>query len=334
MRLQQIAACCVLALTAAGQGSRGSISGTLKDSDGAPVPNAQVQAKNKDGAQFETKAAASGAYSIRNLPAGKYDLTILASGMMPFMKADVAVAAGASVRLDAVLEDPSLKTVGEDRIFFANAFDPHNAPIGPVPRTADGKPDFSGLWNALRIVDPGKPEALPWAEALVKERAANNQKDLPTARCLPAGLALDGIFGVFRIMQNKTVLAFIWEDDLPRQVYLDGRKHPDESLSPFIGHSVGHWEGDTLVIDVTGFNDKNWLDMDGHPQTEKLHVTERITRKDYGHLEDELTIDDPGAYKKPWTIRKASELAPEDKEEVGQYVCTENNRDVPHLVGK
>jgi hypothetical protein len=136
----------------------------------------------------------------------------------------------------------------------------------------------------------------------------------------------------FRIMQNQILLAVLYEEDLPRQIYLDGRKHPDESLSPFVGHSVGKWEGDTLVVDTVGFNDKTWLE-NGFPHSENMHVTERWVRKDLGHLEIEFTVEDPGTFKAPWTIKKATELAGPD-EEVGQYVCTENNRDVPHLVGK
>jgi len=235
--------------------------------------------------------------------------------------------------VDARLGDYSLGALGEDRQFYANVFEAHGAPTGQTPRTPDGKPDFSGVWHALRFVDPGKPEPLPWAEELVKERAANHLKDLPSSRCLPNGITIGGLLVGFRIMQNPTVLAILYEDDLPRQIYLDGRKHPEESLSPFVGHSVGHWDGDTLVVDTVGFNDKTWLDLQGHPQTEKLHVIERYQRRDLGHLEAEVSIDDPGAYKKPWTIKRATELAPAD-EEVGQYVCTENNRDVPHLVGK
>ena len=87
------------------------------------------------------------------------------------------------------------------------------------------------------------------------------------------------------------------------------------------------------MVDVTGFNDKSWLDFMGDPQTEKLHVTERWVRRDLGHIEVETTIDDPGAYRKPWTMKRVTELA-DAKEDVGQYVCTENNSDIPHLVGK
>ena len=100
-----------------------------------------------------------------------------------------------------------------------------------------------------------------------------------------------------------------------------------------MGHSVGHWEGDTLVIDTVGFNGRAWATFSGLPTTERLHVIERFRRIDLGHLEKEITIDDPGAYAKPWTIKKAAVLAPAGYE-MQEYVCNENNRDVEHSVGK
>jgi hypothetical protein len=335
MRLRNSAACfLLLTLTVTAQGPPGTISGTVADPDGVAVANAQVEATNEAGAQFQAKASASGSYSLALLPAGTYRIAVTSPGLRRFEKPNVAVQSGESVRVDARLADlGSLGALGEDRLFYANILESHTAPAGPTPRTPDGKPDFSGVWHALRTVDPGRPDPLPWAEELIKERAANHNKDLPSARCLPFGITRAGTFFGFRIMQNPTVLAFLYEEDLPRQIYLDGRKHPEESLSPFVGHSVGQWDGDTLVVDTVGFNDKNWLDIQGRPHTEKLHVIELYLRKDLGHLEAEISIDDPGAYKRPWTVKKASELAPPD-EEVGQYVCTENNRDVPHPVGK
>jgi carboxypeptidase family protein len=335
MQMRESAACLLFfALTASAQSARGIISGTVTDADGKAVSGAQVQVKNEAGAQFQGKASASGSYSLTDLPAGTYEIAIASPGLQPFRKEKVTVQAGEAVRVDARLADyTSLGALGEDREFFANILESHTAPTGPTPRTPDGKPDFSGVWHALRVVDPGKPEPLAWAEKLIQERVANNIKDVPSSRCLPFGITRAGTFFGFRIMQNSTVLAFLYEEDLPRQIYLDGRKHPEESLSPYVGHSVGRWDGDTLVVDSVGFNDKNWLDGQGRPLTEKLHLIERYQRKDLGHLELEISIDDPGAYKRPWTMKKASELAPAD-EEVGQYVCTENNRDVPHLVGK
>jgi hypothetical protein len=323
-----------LVLTVSAQSPRATISGNVTDPDGKGVAGAQVQAKNEAGAEFHAKSSPSGGYSLTQLPSGTYQVTVLSSGLVPFEKQNVKVEAGATVRLDALLQDfISLGAVGEDRTFFGAALDPHDAPTGPTPRTPDGKPDFSGAWNTLRFVDPGNPEPLAWAEALSKERVANNLKDMPTARCLPYGITLSAFVFPFRIMQNATIVALLYEEDLPRLIYLDGRKHPEETLTPFVGHSVGRWEGDTLVVDTVDFNDKTWLDTVGHPHTDKMHVIEHYRRKDLGHLEVDVTIDDPGAYKKPWTIKRASELAPPNLE-LGQYVCTENNRDLPHLVGK
>lgn len=334
MRLRNSAVCLLLcALTASAQSPRGAISGKVTDPDGKGVA-AQVQAKNEAGAEFHAASSASGSYSLTQLPAGTYQIAIVSPGLMPFEKPDVKVPAGQTVRVDASLPDFfSLGSVGEDRVFYADIFDPHDAPTGPTPRTPDGKPDLSGVWHTLRFVDPGKPEALAWADAASKERLANNLKDIPSSRCLPFGPSMAALVLPFRIMQSPTVLAFLYEDELPRQVYLDGRKHPDESLSPFVGHSVGKWDGDTLVVDAVGFNDQGWLDFEAHPHTDKLHITERYWRKDLGHLEVEITIDDPGTFKKPWTVKKATELAAAG-EEVGQYVCNENNRDLQHLVGK
>lgn len=335
MHLLSVSTCVVLSvLTVLGQGTQGTISGSVTDVDGKAIANAQVQVKNDAGAQFQAKTSASGSYTIAQLPAGTYRIDIALPGLQPFSKDKLAVQAGQTVHLDARLNDFfSLGSVGEDRTFYASVFESHKAASGPTPRTPEGKPDFSGVYHALRTIDGGHPEPLPWADELAKKRVADNFKDLPSSFCLPGGVLMAGTLLGFRIMQNPTLLAMIYEEDLPRQIYLDGRKHPEESLSPFVGHSVGTWDGDTLVVDTVGFNDKTWLDPLGHPHTEKMHLVERFRRKDLGHLEVEYTIDDPGAYKKPWTIKKATELAGPD-EEVGQYVCTENNRDVQHLVGK
>jgi len=332
--LRESAACwLLLAVTLSGQSTPGTISGTVTDPDGAALPAAKVHAKNSAGKEFEAAASPSGAYSLAGLPAGTYEIEVSSPGLKPFQKKEVSVKSGETLRLDARLQDfESLGSLGENREFFSNLTEPHDAPTGPAPRTADGKPDFSGIWHPERTTDPGKPDPLPWAAALAKERAEANFKDTPSTHCLPAGILDDGTFFAFRIMQNQTVLAMLYEEELPRQIYLDGRKHPDEPLSPFIGHSVGKWDGDTLVVDTVGFNDKTWLDR-GYPHTDKLHITERYRRKDLGHLEVEFTIDDPGTLKQPWIIKRVAELAPANYE-VGQYVCTENNRDLEHLVGK
>jgi len=144
---------------------------------------------------------------------------------------------------------------------------------------------------------------------------------------------LAGTLFPYELIQTPTRLVMIFEDDIPSHhtVYLDGRRHPKDPNPNWMGHSIGRWEGDTLIIDTVGFNDKSWLDF-GHPHTEMLHVTERLRRPDLGHLEIEFSIEDPGAYRRLWIIQRVADLGPND--EIGEYVCTEGERDAVHMVGK
>jgi Carboxypeptidase regulatory-like domain len=313
----------------------GTITGTLYDVDGMPVPNAPVQVTNKStSAVVKAVSAKTGGYAIPSLPPGSYDLSVTAPGLNAYTKQNLSIATGQTVRLDIHLEDYQLGTLGDGREFRADLLSAHPAPAGPTPRTPDGKPDLSGVWYAQRPVDPGKPEPLPWAEALIRERAANNSKDAPGAHCLPRGITNAGALFIYRLVQTPTLLIMLFEDDVPshRQVFLDGRSHPKDMDPKWMGHSVGHWEGDTLVIDTVGFDDRSWITAQGHPHTENMHVVERFRRPDLGHLEIEFTIDDPGAYAKPWIMKRVSDL--DTKDEVGEYVCSENNKDVEHMVGK
>ena len=129
--------------------------------------------------------------------------------------------------------------------------------------------------------------------------------------------------------RGKTEMKAWAEFDLPRQVFLDGRGHPNDWNPTWLGHSIGHWDGDTLVVDSIGFNDKAWFDGGGIPHTERMHVTQRFHRADLGHLEIEVTIEDPDTFTKPWVIKRAAELAPND--EIQEYVCTENEHDRPRF---
>ena len=169
----------------------------------------------------------------------------------------------------------------------------------------------------------------------MKERQENNLRDIPLARCQPYGITMFGMFLPFRIMQTAPYLAMISEADTPnyRQFFTDGRPHPKNLDPTWMGHSIGHWEGDTLVVDTVGFNGKTWIDVDGHPYSEKTHIVERYRRPDLGHLEIEFTIEDPSVYVKPFTIKRTADLAPKS-DEVMEYICTENNKDVAHFVGK
>ena len=311
----------------------GTITGTVVDLAGDVVANAPIQATNT-ATRTLYKAASSdkGSYTIVQLPAGVYELSIAAPGFNPYSQQDVAVAAGQTLRLDIRLIDFQLNTLGDGREFAISRITPHPTPSGPTPRTREGKPDLSGVWYAQRTVDPGKPEPLPWADTLQRERVANNSKDSPGAHCLPRGLTNAGALFPYKLVQTPKLLVMLFEDDTPshRQVFLDGRPHPRDPNPNWMGHSIGHWEGDTLVIDTVGFNDESWLDNIGHPHSEKLHITERLHRADLGHLEIEFTIEDRETYSKPWVIKRVADL--NTKDEIGEYVCID--RDAAHLVGK
>jgi hypothetical protein len=213
------------------------------------------------------------------------------------------------------------------------------APSGPAPRTADGKPDLSGVWGPDRnfIYDIGsalkKGETLPlqpWAADQAKQRLS---KDDPEARCLPTGVPRMAPYP-WKILETPGEIVFLFEGNIHsyRQIFLDGRTHPKDMDPTWYGDSVGHWEGDTLVVDTAGFNDKFWFDFAGHPHTERLHIIERYRRPDFGHLENEVIIDDPGAYTKPFTLYGHFPL--QAGQEIMEYICNENNQDLGHIVGK
>jgi hypothetical protein len=205
----------------------------------------------------------------------------------------------------------------------------------PVPRTADGKPDLSGIWRAKpaasgvtdKAMQSVKPQ--PWAAALSKKRKEDLGRENMSVLCLPFGPRAD--FGVGKIIQTPGMLIMLFEDLTYRQVFLDGRPLPEDPNPDWMGYSVGHWDGDTLVIESAGYNDRTWLDDDGHPHTEALRVTERLRRTDFGHLELERTLDDPKALSQRWVIPISFELDADT--EMLEYVCAENERDRDHLVG-
>jgi hypothetical protein len=211
---------------------------------------------------------------------------------------------------------------------------PQPGPPGPVPRLSDGKPDLSGIWNGQRgLPNQEPPDMLPWAAAITKQRIENYSADDPEARCLPGGVPRAAPYH-YQIVATPKLVLVLFEGNIHsyRQIFLDRKEHPKDLKPLWYGDSIGHWDGDTLVVDTVGFNDKFWFDMAGHPHTTQLHVTERYRRRDFGNLEIQNTIDDPGAYVKPWIINRVSTL--ETQMEMTEYVCNENNSDVLHLVGK
>jgi carboxypeptidase family protein len=325
--------------SASAQGDYGTITGAVFDTARAPVAGSSIQAKNVEtGAVYKAASVQSGSYTLSQLPPGKYELTATSFGFKGYEHKDVVVVqAGQTQRVDIPIGDfISLETLGEDRASFGRFFFGRaKPPEGPAPRTPDGKPDFTGVWNGALPGGGGEasPELLPWAQAVDKERREHNFKDNPQARCLPFNVTPFNVF-LNRVVQSRDLLVTVIEYDLPgyRQVYLDGRGHPKDLDPSWTGHSVGTWEGDTLVIDSIGFNDKTWIG-EATPHTDKLHVTTRLRRPDLGHLEIETTYDDPGAFKRPWKTKGIATLAPAT-EEIPEFICNENNQDVEHLIGK
>ena len=214
----------------------------------------------------------------------------------------------------------------------------------PTRKTADGKPDFSGFWMPLasRQVpaesgcrsQAGRDSLQPWAEQLYKERIENNGKDHPGVRCLPSGIPeKNNIPDGLKVVQTPDLLVFLYESrTIYRQVFMDGRPLPKNAQPTWMGYSIGRWEGDTLVVETIGQNGKTWLDMRGLPGTESLKVTERYSRPNIGRINIDVTIDDPKAYTKPWNVKLSWRLVPDT--DLIESICEENNKDLPHMVGK
>jgi hypothetical protein len=212
----------------------------------------------------------------------------------------------------------------------------------PTPQTADGKPDLSGIWRAGRAGEYGydynvaqnlKPgDVQPWAEALRLQRVQDFRKDSPLARCLPVSVPFLNFRGMSRIVQTPALIVMLYEspNSPHRTIFTDGRELPKDPNPTWLGYSVGHWEQDTLVVNSAGFNDKGWLDVGGNPQTETLKITERFKRRDFGHLELEMTFADPKTFTKPFTLRIEKTLVADT--ELLEDIC-DNERSNPHLTG-
>jgi hypothetical protein len=214
----------------------------------------------------------------------------------------------------------------------------------PARRTPDGKPDLSGFWvptnpvkhllNLAADLNPGSVPLRPWAEALYLERIENNGKDHPGVRCWPSGIPeKNNIPDGLKLVQTPDLIILLHESrTIYRQIFTDGRPLPRNPQPTWMGYSVGRWENDTLVVDTIGQNGRTWLDMRGLPGTEALRVTERFSRPTIGHIDIDVTIDDPRAYTKPWSVKLSWSLLPDA--ELIESICEENNKDLPHMVGK
>ena len=216
----------------------------------------------------------------------------------------------------------------------------------PAPKMPDGRPDLSGIWtrntpgkNYLNNLSVGGADISmqPWADALYKTRQDTLSKDRPSGVCLPHALPDAMMVSNFKMVPTASAMLVLYEEFVHfRQIFTDGRgfpnqANPEERVGTRFGYSIGRWEGDTFVAETIGFNDKSWLDDGGHPHSDAMHVIERFRRRDFGHMDVDITIDDPKAYTKPFTVNVPFILLPDT--EFLEDIC-DNERDHPHMVGK
>ena len=207
----------------------------------------------------------------------------------------------------------------------------------PTPRKPDGTPDLGGMWRvaATYLGDlaadlKGGAPMLPAAEKLLKSRAdGHGGLDDPAARCIPGMPKLNALPYPFKIVETPGLVIILHEGFTTfRQIHTDGRALPKDPEPFWMGYSVGKWEGDALVVDTIGMHEESWLDNAGHPHSADLHLTERFRRRDLGHMEIEMTIDDPKTYTKPWTVVERATLVSDT--ELLEFVCIDS--DYQHLV--
>ena len=200
----------------------------------------------------------------------------------------------------------------------------------PAPRTADGRADMSGLWLAVSVSGdlPDSDKFQGWVRALMSERKERFFADQPRYNCLPSGpgylTAGRNSGGIRRIVQGSAVIAVLHEDLTYRQIYVDGRELEADPFPTWMGYSVGRWDGDTLVVESNGYNDKTWLDRRGAAHTERLRITERYHRRDFGHMRLNVVYDDPDAFESPLHVAIEMEFVVDN--ELLEYVCNETSQ--------
>lgn len=211
----------------------------------------------------------------------------------------------------------------------------------PAPRTPEGKPDLSGIWsgpgagsydrNVARDLKP--TDIQPWAEALYQQRIRDMGKGAPRANCLPDPFPYYHIVDLARFVQTPSLIVVLYQgttNSVHRTIFTDGRPLPSDPTPNWMGYSVGHWEGDTLVVETAGFTDRSWLDIEGHPHSDALHIIERFRRRDFGHMDLEMTIDDPKTFTHPFSFKIPKTLLPDT--DLLESVC-ENDSSPAHMLG-
>jgi len=320
----------VFAVCTSAQEQSGAISGQVQGPFGGYVVDAPIQiSHNESGERWRSRSDEEGRYEFAELPAGNYliQISMACCEYQPYRYEPVDVANDAPRIFDIQLEQGfQLNTIGDDQaIATAQVLEERDVPDLPIPRTDDGKPNLSGMWLYGADPFPVGPKFNDRTAKLVAERVANNFIESPRIRCLPTSLPIPGhtppTFGKF--VHSPGLIVILYEGVLGyRQIFTDGREHPEDPNPTWLGHSIGWWEGDTLVVDTVGFNDRGWTGLT-HPRSEDFHVVERYRRTTYGDMELELTIDDPEVYTEPWVQQLPVYFTP--GEELLEFVC-ENDK--------
>jgi Carboxypeptidase regulatory-like domain len=305
----------------------GVLTGHVVDPDGHVVTRleAEVTVRNSSGTAFTGAVSRDGSYRVGSLPPGTYsiDLDMPTRLFEHYSRAGVVVAAGAPTELELRLSwGMNLGTVGDDPLLQGADLRAKTRNVdGPIPRASDGRVDLSGIWSNIGDSLAGAAPMQPWAQALYDEWKKIKQ-DNPGAYCLPQSGLMTMTNYPYKFVQTPKLIVQLIED-MPishRQIFLDGRGHPglDDWNPAWYGHSIGHWEGDTLVVDTTGFNEST---PGFGIHSEALHVVEKYTRTSYGRLNIEVIAEDPQAWTGPWVRTRQAGLV--EGSEIVEFLCAE-----------
>jgi len=317
----------VFGLTGLAQAGRGGIAGTVTTDQGDPAAGVTIQAKEMATGKISSAVAGKrGEFRLTNLPAGTYEIAVPQMGLRTsrYAQPNVVIEAGKTLTFNIALMPNNFGIVGDDAAFL-QMYNKYANQKGPAPRTADGHPDFSGVWLANVDPNPEPAQMLPWAVAEWTRRRDRAFEGMPTSRCLATDPTLTlPVF--YKIIQTRSLLVHLFEQDPHyRQAFLDGRSHPPDLDPTWMGHTIGRWEKDTLVLDTVGLNDKSWLiQATWLPHTEKLHIVERYTRPDLAHLNIDVRIEDPDTFIKP--VERHVQWLFTPGEDVLEAICAENNK--------
>jgi hypothetical protein len=301
----------------------------IYDDVGKPIDDAPILVINvANGSRAQARSSSDGTYQVSGLEPGTYRLSISmpCCALQSYRQEGIRYSGIESVQLDVhLVQGDSLQTFGDDPATIADIVrSRQEIPDEPVSRTSDGNPNLTGVWLVGHDEFPVDAEPLAWAQEFAEKNIANSFRDHPHTRCLPGGLPIPsgGSPFISKFVQTDDLLIILLED-VPgyRQVFLDGREHPKDPNPSWMGHSVGRWEGETLIVDTLGFNGKAWIGP--YPSSESLRLTEKYRRTTYGTITLEVTYEDPEVFAVPWVQRMELDLAPQ--EELIEYVC-ENNK--------